>query len=109
MNNSIDTIKLWHVFENISSPKQLMKTLNRQLKVGDKMIIAVPDSRTNEISVYKEKWAAYDVPRNLFHYNKDSMKGMVKEKGFEIYKTIPLWFDAYYISILSERIKQKSI
>ena len=106
MDNSVDTIMLWHVFEHLSSPKQLLKTLDRLLIEGGKLVIAVPNSRANEISIYKEKWAAYDVPRHLFHYNKDSMKRMVKEQGFEINKTIPLWFDAYYISILSERINK---
>lgn len=106
MDNSVDTIMLWHVFEHISSPKQLLKTLDRLLIEGGKIVIAAPNSRANEISIYKEKWAAYDVPRHLFHYNKDSMKRMAKEQEFVINKIRPLWFDAYYISILSERINK---
>ena len=102
--NSINTIMLWHVFEHLYDPNGIITKLERLLIEEGRIIIAAPNSRANEIDIYNEGWAAYDVPRHLYHYSKENMQQIAKNNGFEISKIVPLWFDAYYISILSEQM-----
>ena len=104
-HEKIDSIMMWHVFEHIRKPKKMMRKIGKLMNDKSKLIIAAPNSNANEIAIYKKYWAAYDVPRHLFHYNRKSIKHMAEENGLEIKKIVPLWFDALYISIISERIK----
>lgn len=104
-HDSLEIIMMWHVFEHVRRPKKLMKKISQLMNKKSKLIIAVPNSNANEIAIYKRYWAAYDVPRHLFHYNKKSIEHMAEEYNLEIKKIIPLWFDALYISIISEQLK----
>ena len=54
---------------------------------------------------YKEIWAAYDVPRHLWHFNKASMSKLVNKVSLELVKIKPMYFDAFYVSLLSEKYK----
>jgi hypothetical protein len=51
-------------------------------------------------------WAAYDVPRHLWHFSPKGFISMAKDCGFETEKTYPLRLDAYYVSLFSEQNRQ---
>jgi hypothetical protein len=54
--------------------------------------------------IYKENWAAYDVPRHLYHFTPKDIESVFKKHGLKVFKTLPMVFDAYYVSMLSEKI-----
>ena len=100
---------MWHVLEHIADLDGLFTTINKALKKNGKLIIAVPNSNANEIKRYKLYWAAYDVPRHLYHFQKSSIKSIADKYGFMVEKINPMCFDSFYISMLSEKIKTEKI
>ena len=100
-----DRIMLWHVLEHISDINKTLSTIYECLNKDGLCIIAVPNYKSYDAKIYRNFWAAYDVPRHLFHFNKKSLISMMNKHSFEIEKIIPMKFDSFYVSLLSERIK----
>ena len=70
------------------------------------MIIAVPNYTSYDAQYYKKYWAAYDVPRHLYHFSPSSMKILLNQFNMQIVETKPMWFDSFYVSILSEQFRK---
>ena len=110
-NSSLDVISLWHVLEHIPNQDEILETFHQKLKPSGKLIIAVPNCTSYDAKYYKEFWAAYDVPRHLFHFSKSGMENLMKEKSkhWNLEKTKPLLLDSFYISVLSEKYKKNPL
>ena len=102
---SQDRVMLWHVLEHISELKQTLEKVKGLMKNDGKLIIAVPNHLSFDAKHYKENWAAYDVPRHLYHFQEESMKELLKKWNLEITEKKPMLFDAFYVSMLSEKIR----
>lgn len=100
-----DVITLWHVLEHIYDLKTLLFQIRKLLKEEGILIFAVPNSSSFDAKYYKEFWAAYDLPRHLYHFEKSSMESLAKNFNLEIIKIKPMIFDAFYVSLLSEKYK----
>ncbi|MBV9963471.1 MAG: class I SAM-dependent methyltransferase [Parafilimonas sp.] len=101
--DSFDVITLWHVLEHVH---QLHKYLDRFFSLlveGGILIIAVPNYTSYDAKSYSEKWAAYDVPRHLYHFSPRSMHQLLNKHRFKIIDQKPMWFDSFYVSLLSEK------
>ncbi|MGZ8545389.1 MAG: class I SAM-dependent methyltransferase [Flavisolibacter sp.] len=106
--NTYDAITLWHVLEHVHSLHDYIKRLKELLQPGGKIFIAVPNYTSVDSSVYKLFWAAYDVPRHLYHFTPKSMEALVKRHGLRMVAKKPMWFDSFYISLLSSKYKNGS-
>ena len=106
INGQFDFITLWHVLEHLPDLFHFIDQLKSKLKDDGVLMIAVPNHRSFDAQFYKEHWAAYDVPRHLWHFSPESMQKLFNSFGMKIEKTHPLWFDSYYVSMLSERYKK---
>ena len=104
-SNAFDAITMWHVLEHVHDLHGYLQTFLRILKTGGKLIIAVPNFTSYDAKVYQEFWAAYDVPRHLYHFSPRSMKVLLEKNGFVLEAVKPMWFDSFYISLLSEKYK----
>jgi len=102
---SYDVITMWHVLEHIHEPDQILAQLKGKLKKNGKLIIAVPNPVSLDAAHYGDNWAGWDVPRHLWHFEPSAMREMMKGLGFYHIDTMPMWFDAFYVSMLSERYK----
>lgn len=100
-----DVIALWHVLEHIPDTVAQLTELKRLLKPGGTLLIAVPNFRSYDATHYGAYWAAYDVPRHLWHFSKTSVTKLCAEHDMEVIKTLPMYFDAFYVSLLSEKYK----
>ena len=100
-----DIITLWHVLEHVHELNERISRLKEILKPGGILVIAVPNCDSWDAKKYKEYWAAYDLPRHLFHFSKETLKILVEKNRFNLIGIIPMKFDAYYISLLSEKYK----
>ena len=100
---SFDAITMWHVLEHVHDLHGYMKKLKSLLKPGGKLFIAVPNYTSYDAANYKQYWAAYDVPRHLYHFSPKSMKELFTLHGLNIEKMLPMWFDSFYVSMLSEQ------
>jgi len=98
-------ISLWHVLEHLHDPNEFLGQLKKHLESDGKIFIAVPNFRSYDARYYKEFWAAYDVPRHLYHFSKESIKTLAEQNGYKIKRSYPLKFDSYYVSLLSEKYK----
>ncbi len=109
INEKFDVITAWHVVEHISDLVTTIKTLKKKLKDGGFFVIALPNHMSHDALSYQDKWAAYDVPRHLYHFNRTSMQHFAKKFKLTIKEVLPMKFDAYYISMLSEKYKRGNL
>ena len=103
--NAFDAITLWHVLEHVHDLKNYLHQFKKLLKPDGRLVIAVPNYTSFDASVYRQYWAAYDVPRHLYHFSPLSMKLLVHKNGMRIIEYKPMWFDSFYVSFLSSKYK----
>lgn len=103
--SSFDFITMWHVLEHVYHLNDRIEEIYRLLAKDGFLIVAVPNLESYDASLYKEYWAAYDVPRHLYHFSKRDIERLFGRHNFKLIQTLPMKFDAYYVSMLSERYK----
>lgn len=106
--NQFDAITMWHVLEHVHDLHGYLAQLHKILKPGGRLLIAVPNYTSYDAKVYGGFWAAYDVPRHLYHFSPKSMEMLGNEKGFTLADARPMWFDSFYVSMLSEQYRNGS-
>lgn len=104
-SDSFDIISMWHVLEHVPRLNQRIEELRRLIKPNGIIIIAVPNCNSSDAHIYKEHWAAYDVPRHLYHFTPSDIERLFRKHSLNVFKTLPMIFDSFYVSLLSEKIK----
>ena len=102
-NEYFSVITMWHVLEHIHRLEETLQKINRNLTDNGRLVIAVPNCDSWDARHYGEHWAAYDVPRHLYHFSPKTLAKLLAKYGFEVESTRPMRFDAYYISLLSSK------
>jgi len=103
--NSFDVITLWHVLEHLPNLKEQIRQLKALLKPNGRLVVAVPNYKSYDASHYKSYWAAYDVPRHLWHFSPKGIQNVFSKFNMHVLSQQPMTFDAYYVSLLSEKYK----
>jgi len=108
-SNSFDCVTLWHALEHFHDPFRYISEIYRLLKPGAVCVVALPNCNSYDANHYKRFWAAWDVPRHLWHFQPSTFRIFSEKSGFilENLKILPL--DVFYISLLSERYKGSSM
>ena len=104
-DHSFDVITMWHVLEHVPNLEYQIRELKRLLKPTGTILIAVPNFNSYDAKYYGNFWAAYDVPRHLWHFSKTAIKGLFAKENLKLEKVLPMKFDAFYVSLLSEKYK----
>jgi 2-polyprenyl-3-methyl-5-hydroxy-6-metoxy-1,4-benzoquinol methylase len=107
--DSFDVITMWHSLEHLHDPHNYSREIQRLLKPDGLLISALPNCDSYDARHYGGLWAAYDVPRHLWHFTPETFSLFAEKNGFRITGIKPLLLDVFYISILSERNKQRSL
>ena len=102
-DRSYDLITLWHVLEHAHDVNRSFRELERLLAPGGAVLIGVPNYTCYDAGVYRDKWAAYDTPRHLFHFAPETMRLLADKHGFAVAGLKPLLFDPLYIPLLTEK------
>lgn len=105
---SWDVITLWHVLEHLPDLETQIKQLATHIRPGGTLVVAVPNFKSYDAKYYKQYWAAYDTPRHIWHFSKISISKLFVAHGFQLVKIKPMFFDAFYVSLLSEKYKTGS-
>jgi 2-polyprenyl-3-methyl-5-hydroxy-6-metoxy-1,4-benzoquinol methylase len=106
---NFDLITLWHVLEHIPDLETKMILLREKLNQDGHLLIAVPNHKSHDALHYRERWAAYDVPRHLWHFSRTSMAKLFDKNQLELIDIIPMKLDSFYVSMLSEKYKNKKL
>ncbi|HEX8677844.1 MAG TPA: class I SAM-dependent methyltransferase [Segetibacter sp.] len=104
-HDTFDAITLWHVLEHVHDLHGYVDKFFKILKPAGRLVIAVPNYTSFDAGFYKQYWAAYDVPRHLYHFSPKSMQILLEKKGFVVEAFKPMWFDSFYVSMLSEKYR----
>ncbi len=99
-----DVVSLWHVLEHLPELEDTVQKIEALVKPGGTLLIAVPNFNSWDAKHYKAFWAAYDVPRHLWHFSRSSMRKLISQ-NLQLIATKPMRFDSYYVSLLSEKYK----
>jgi 2-polyprenyl-3-methyl-5-hydroxy-6-metoxy-1,4-benzoquinol methylase len=108
-DQKFDVITMWHVLEHVHRLNETLDWLSNHLADNGTIIIAVPNPQSFDATQYGRFWAAYDVPRHLYHFTKGTMKQLVEKHNMGIRKVLPMWFDSFYVGMLSTKYKAKKI
>lgn len=108
-DNSKDVITMWHVLEHVHQLNDRVMELKRIIKPNGVVIIAVPNCSSYDAIYYKEHWAAYDLPRHLYHFTPKNIIELFQKHGFKNIEIHPMKFDSFYVSMLSEKYKNGKI
>ena len=100
-----DAITMWHVLEHVHSLQDYLRQIRVLLKPEGTLLIAVPNYTSQDAEHYGAYWAAYDVPRHLYHFSPTAMEQLLKQNKIRIVKKHPMVFDGFYVSLLSEKYK----
>jgi 2-polyprenyl-3-methyl-5-hydroxy-6-metoxy-1,4-benzoquinol methylase len=104
-SEQFSVITMWHVLEHVSELNQRVAELRRLLTDDGRIYIAVPNHKSSDAKYYGASWAAYDVPRHLYHFEQKTIQHLFEKHKLHLEKVIPMKFDAFYVSLLSEQYK----
>jgi 2-polyprenyl-3-methyl-5-hydroxy-6-metoxy-1,4-benzoquinol methylase len=104
-SESFDAITMWHVLEHVHDLHEYLEQLKSLIKPTGKIFIAVPNYTSFDSKHYQQFWAAYDVPRHLYHFSPKSMQKLLSIHDLKLDKMKPMWYDSVYVSMLSEQYK----
>lgn len=100
-----DVITMWHVLEHVEKLNETLSQIHTVLKDDGIAVIALPNKDSLDAKAYQDKWAAYDVPRHLWHFSPNDFELLINKHNFRLLAIKPMYFDAFYISMLSEKYK----
>ncbi len=104
-SNSFDVITMWHVLEHVPNLDEYITELKRLIKPSGTIVIAVPNFKSFDANFYGRHWAAFDVPRHIWHFSKTAIEKLFAEKKMKLVEVLPMKFDSFYVSLLSEKYK----
>ena len=98
-------VTMWHVLEHVHELHAYIEQIKLLLTTNGRLLIAVPNYTAYDAQLYRQYWAAYDVPRHLYHFSPAAMRNLLSQHGLQLLSVKPMWFDSFYISMLSEQYK----
>ena len=105
VSGKYDVITLWHVLEHVKEVDELIDKLKQRLSQNGILVIAVPNFKSYDAQHYGASWAAYDVPRHLWHFSPVAIQKLFQKHQMQVVGQKPLYFDSFYVSLLSEQYK----
>jgi 2-polyprenyl-3-methyl-5-hydroxy-6-metoxy-1,4-benzoquinol methylase len=105
LDKKFDVITMWHVLEHVPNLFECLEHLKTLLKEDGKLIVAVPNFKSYDAEYYQEFWAAYDVPRHLWHFSQKSIRNLFESVNMKVTQVHPMKYDSFYVSLLSEKHK----
>jgi len=102
-----DVITLWHSLEHLHELKKYLQKISKSLNANGVVMIAVPNYNSYDAEYYNKDWAAYDVPRHLYHFSPKAMIKLMEKFKFKLIYNKQMPFDPFYVSLLSEMSVRK--
>lgn len=109
IDQTFSAITMWHVLEHVHDLHPYLDKIYSMLDDNGVFLVAVPNYMCYDQLAYQQFWAAYDVPRHLYHFSPSSMQTLMAKHGFHVVETKPMWFDSFYVSLLSEKYRSGNV
>ncbi|MDD2962812.1 MAG: class I SAM-dependent methyltransferase [Bacteroidales bacterium] len=106
LNRDFDLITMWHVLEHVYDIPERMTQIKKLLKPDGLLVLALPNRNSFDAKYYGTYWAAYDVPRHLYHFSKKDIEALADVFEFDLVRVEPMWFDSFYVSLASENYRK---
>lgn len=107
-SKQFELISLWHVLEHVYELDAYFEFFKKRIATDGKLLLALPNSKSFDAGYFKEYWAAYDVPRHIYHFNPETIQFVAKKHGFRLVKQRGQIFDSFYIALLSNQYRSGS-
>jgi 2-polyprenyl-3-methyl-5-hydroxy-6-metoxy-1,4-benzoquinol methylase len=107
--DSFQVITLWHVLEHIYALNETLTEIQGVLDEKGIVIAALPNPESSDARIYGKFWAGFDLPRHIYHFTPSAVERLFSEHGFTLAGRFPMFFDAFYVSLLSEKYKSGSL
>ncbi|WP_352423297.1 methyltransferase domain-containing protein [Proteiniphilum sp.] len=108
-NSSFDVVTLWHVLEHLEKLNETIHKIKEIITPEGIVVLALPNCRSYDAGFYKGWWAAYDIPRHLWHFSPESLEKLLGKHGLKVIQKTRMPLDAFYISLLSEKYKKSNL
>jgi len=99
---------MWHVLEHVYHLQERVAIIKRLLAKDGTVIVAVPNRNSYDAKYYDSNWAAYDLPRHLYHFREQDVESLFSQHGFKLVNTLPMVFDSLHVSLLSEKYRSSN-
>ena len=84
--NYFDAITLFHVFEHLAEPKQMLEIIAKIIKTNGIVVFSFPNISSFQSKIFKGKWLHLDPPRHLFFFEPKDFINIMQGHGFKIIK-----------------------
>lgn len=101
--SSLDVVTMWHVLEHVHELQGTIQKIKELLKPYGRAFVAVPNCTSYDAKHYEKFWAAYDLPRHLYHFSPDDIRRICAQHDLELAQILPMRFDSFYVSMMSEK------
>ncbi len=81
-----DIVTLYNVLEHTHHPVEVCKEIYRILKNNGFLIIQIPNKDSLQCKIFKKRWSAFDVPRDLYYFTTETLRVLLDKVGFKLVK-----------------------
>jgi SAM-dependent methyltransferase len=79
-----DEVLIWHVLEHLPDPRGTLEEVQRILRPGGRLIVAVPNFASAQARWAGPAWFHLDLPRHLYQFPLPALRQLLDRTGFEV-------------------------
>lgn len=84
LDETFDTITMFHVFEHLTDPAVALDKIDILLKRGGNLVITVPNINGTQALLFKGFWFHLDVPRHIFFFKPKRFSELMLSRGYKL-------------------------
>lgn len=94
---SFDVVTLYHSLEHMTNPLKTLNAVQGLLRPGGFLVVEVPNIGSCYSRAFGTEWFHLDVPRHLYHFNRQTLRRMLEACGFLVVResTHNVQYDAF--------------
>lgn len=108
--DTFDVITCFHVFEHMTSPREVLAKVREWLKPGGIFCVHVPNIEAAEERLFRSYWYPLELPRHLYHFSPRSLRQLAQASGLQelSVKTAGISFVEYSTRYLVDDVLRKT-
>jgi SAM-dependent methyltransferase len=81
-------VTLYNVLEHVHDPRSVLAEARRVLAAGGWLAVQAPNARSGQARLFGCRWAALDVPRDLWYYTPPLLGRLLEGSGFRVERVV---------------------